>query len=652
MMGLTIIGQAPLARDAQGRLVSRIATIFPPTKTLVTLPGIHATQRLAYLDWVNRRRADQGLPPLSREEEDAETAASVDLIMEDDAILIRPDPANMPLAFQADELLQRLVAKDQVRFLYVWNARVRDAIKRRGECWRIAPLPISDDDMREMIDASRIAIGGREIYYYNKIVGTRFLTFQEFSSLVVLDHEELARHLTEIQQFSARKNRQGSPEVAFFMADESFSTADFAPYDFAATGPEELKAIHLELTRRFRNAVPPEYRWNEIETVEWRNAMCSALMGHDEEVVFEESLLGLGPEFFMQIQWLPGGRIEEGELIFDSIFDCTGEPSGDLPLAGLCDEKPRGFIYNLVREYGDLEYINIGRVVASLSRRPKSAGRRDVYLVELKQRGRDKEIVHIIRMQKWGVREHLDEGYDLLRAIIDTEEYTEYVLDRRLGCRQLGMNLPTTVTARKIMERYSGRQEHLRGITIWSPYFERDYIGGIATDKIPDHHFENGEFAVAFARLLGQAAAPNIVVGRCDLEGRVLFDDGDEVVLVDRHGIPREIVVSDQTGTFANFRSDLREFAPEYARPIIRRIHHVPDAHEFAAVYLDAFRDRFFAIQREYRRRKRGFDNLFRHRELDEGGSFAYRWQCVLRRLDQADPNELAEVIRTDLLVK
>ena len=45
-------------------------------------------------------------------------------------------------------------------------------------------------------------------------------------------------------------------------------------------------------------------------------------------------------------------------------------------------------------------------------------------------------------MQKWGIREHLDEGKRLLDAIIQSEEYTEYILDRRLGCRQLGMNLP------------------------------------------------------------------------------------------------------------------------------------------------------------------------------------------------------------------
>ena len=58
----------------------------------------------------------------------------------------------------------------------------------------------------------------------------------------------------------------------------------------------------------------------------------------------------------------------------------------------------------------------------------------------------------IIRVLKWGIREHLDEGKDLLQAIIESEEYVEYTLDRRLGCRQLASHapvLPVTPEARR-----------------------------------------------------------------------------------------------------------------------------------------------------------------------------------------------------------
>ena len=53
--------------------------------------------------------------------------------------------------------------------------------------------------------------------------------------------------------------------------------------------------------------------------------MYAALIGEDEKTASEESLLGLSSEFFMQIEWLPGGRIEEGELIFDTVFELAEE---------------------------------------------------------------------------------------------------------------------------------------------------------------------------------------------------------------------------------------------------------------------------------------------------------------------------------------
>jgi len=47
-MGLRIVGEAPFTTGVPGKPASRIASIFPNTGTMVTLPGIHATQRLAY----------------------------------------------------------------------------------------------------------------------------------------------------------------------------------------------------------------------------------------------------------------------------------------------------------------------------------------------------------------------------------------------------------------------------------------------------------------------------------------------------------------------------------------------------------------------------------------------------------------------------
>ena len=647
-----ILGDHPLAKDAQGKLKSRIGTVFPrgPNAAVVTLPGIHATQRAAYVEFLNQKRHREGQPPLSRQEESWQWENAVDLIMEDDTVLLRPDPENMPLAFEADDLLQRLVPKHKIKFLYVQNEKVREAIKRRGECWRITPLPTSAAEMKQMITASKIGLGGRDVYYYNKTTGTRILTYHELAGLGSLDDEQLRQHLVEIQQYSLRANHQGYPEVALLAAERRLITDELARCNFATLDPSKLREVYQQLCEKLRSEVDPAFRQDDPDSDEWRKGMFAALIGQRDETITEETLLGLSPEFFMQIRWLPGGRIVDGELICDEVFEEPLDPEAS-PQEPLYDETARELIYNLIREYGDLEYVNIGRVVNRLSRRPEFTGRRDVFIAELRQRGAKQDTVSIIRMQKWGVREHLDKGMSLLHAMFESEEYTEYVLDRRFACRQLGMNLPTRITARKIAEKYVGNWTGPEGITIWSPYFERPYIAGIATDKMPQHRFASAVFSLKFARLLGMAAAANIIVGRCDIQGNVLFDDGDEVVVDDESGMPAEIVVADQTGTFGNYNEPLHRSAAAYAAPVNRRAHYLPEAREFARVYLDAFVERFFTIQHVYRSRRRAFHGLFKNRRYDKGGSFAYRWEQILHRLDQTDPRELRESIRSSLTI-
>ena len=159
---------------------------------------------------------------MSREESLAEWEASVDLVFDEGDVLIRPDPENMPLAFEADEVLQEVIPKHRIKFLNVGNEKVRKAIERQGECWRIALLPRSLPEMVHMIAASKVAIGNREIYYYDRVTGTHFLTCQEFAGLESLDDAELRQHLIEIRDLSKRFNRLGAAEIRFFMADDMF----------------------------------------------------------------------------------------------------------------------------------------------------------------------------------------------------------------------------------------------------------------------------------------------------------------------------------------------------------------------------------------------------------------------------------------------
>lgn len=638
-----LIGEDLLARDETNRPRVRIATVFPRAEVVVTVPGTHATQRIAFVDALNCARQDRGLAPLSDAQEEQEWLGGVDLVLDDDAILIRPDPSNMELAFEADELLQQITSKKSVRFLHVLDAHVREAIKRRGECWRISPLPRSPEEMKRMIAGSRIAIGARDHYYYNKASGTRLLTYDCYRAMAGLPERELRQNLAEICEYSNRSNRLGNPEVGFFETNCARLAEAFAKYSFFDMDASALGAAYESLQRQFHDAVPAAFRKDDPESPIWRSRMYGSLIGQSDKAVSEESLLGLSAEFFMQVEWVPGGRIEDGELILDPVFNEEDVPN----CAGrICDETARGFIFNFIRDYGDLEYVNVGRVAGSLSGRKSRDGRRGVYLAEVKQRGNDQPILRILRMQKWGVAEHLDDGKDLLSSILNAEEYTEYILDRRLGCRQLGMNLCPRTSARKVFERYAGRNPSYHGQLIWSAYFERDYIAGTATDKIPSLRFADEAFALGFARQMGRAAAPNLILGRCTLAGQVVFDDGDELVVENASGVPVDITVADHTGTFVDYQRDLRELASAYASTVNKRLPLVPNPQAFAAAYLDAFADRFSHIQRDYRKRRRGFDTLFKHKRRDEGGSFAYRWERVLKRLDASDALHLKERIR------
>ena len=652
-MAIEVIGPHPFESDATGRQKTRIGTAFPFWRTLVTLPGIHATQRLAFVDRLNESHRAAGQPPLTPDEEEAVYARSVDLVFETDHILIRPDPEHMELAFEADEMLAELVSKRDIRFLFVMDAKVRDAIKARGECWRISPLPQSPEDMQRLIENSKVAIKEQPIYFYNRFTGSRYVTCAEFSRLENLEAGSLARQLQEIAVHCDCRNREGSPEVEFFAVDpQRFGMKNLTRGDFTRLTEAELRQCFQELRVRFCEAVGPDFQQDDPRLEVWRNRMISALISQRDRSITEDVLRDLSPEFFMQVEWLPGGRFEEGEFIFDPIFDEAEDHPHDEKLQRLCDPLVEGFIFNLIRDYVDLEYVNIGRITQSLSKRQLLlGGRRSVYLAELKVRGASAPIVRFIRFQKWGIRERLDEGKPLLQAILESEEYTDYVLDRRLGTLQLGMNVPPGLSLRRTRERYTGVNRDFHGQLIPVIYFERDYQNGLATDKLPLSKYLRPGYAERLAGLLGRAAAANIIVGRAvERTKQVMFDDGDEVLMEDpATGLPAILIVSDPTGAFSDYRRDLLDVAAEYARPVNVRAGKVAKPREFADTYLQAFREEFLRIQGDYRKRRRAFDTLFKHSTYDTGGSFAYRWECVLRRLNQTDIDALVEGIRRQI---
>ena len=90
--------------------------------------------------------------------------------------------------------------------------------------------------------------------------------------------------------------------------------------------------------------------------------------------------------------------------------------------------------------------------------------------------------------------------------MLHSAEYTEIVLDRRLACRQLGMNVPQRIVAKTIHERWTAPNGE--NVTIWSPYFERDYIRGVATDKLPSCYFAKEGFALPLRQAVGAGRRP------------------------------------------------------------------------------------------------------------------------------------------------
>ena len=638
------IGEKIFAKAADGSLVSRIGTMFLRTPGLVTAKGVHAMQRFMWIEELSKERK------LSPAEEEAELAESVDLIFTENQVLIRPDPDRMDLAFRADAELQKMVSKRSIRFLNTNSAKVRAALRERGENWRMARQPISQDDMVELIEKSKVPIRERPVYYYNRASGTRYLTASCADDIERLDPEAFRRQLAEIVQGLSKRNRHGQLEIDLFPTTTSPAIKRaLKSIDVAGLGDEALKAEYLRINTEWRMSLPAELRDETPSNFEWRNEMCHTLTKTPNDTSAEEQDLvaGIAPEFYRQIEWLPGARIDDGEVVFDTIYDEAARTQ-DPDLLAICDRRVKSFLFNTTRLFGRMKYINIGRIANSLARRPIEDGRRgNVYIMQYMEEGGDEAKVMMIRLQKWGVSEHLDEGKDLLQSIIEADEYSDYILDRRLMCRQLGMNLPTRLGYGHFTEKYRGANQY-NGCAVRTAYFVRKYVPGIASDKVPLQKLRNPAWAAKFAYLMGEAAATDLIVGRCSsTAGVLLFDGNYEIVQTGADGMPVEVKVTDHAGSFVEYLRPLEEIAPAYANFAARREKFVSDYPSFVRAYIDGFSKKFVDTQNSYREHRRAFDYLFSDRPYDTNGSGAYRWACALKRLDASDADRVVSALKS-----
>ena len=632
---MKILGEKIFAKDASGRLVSRIGTIFLRTPGLVTRRGIHAMQRAMWIEELNRVRAVEGVAALTMTEEDAEFSESVDLIFTEEQVLIRPDPERMDLAFRADEELQKIVSKRQIGYLNTNSAKVREALRERGENWRMARHPISQEDMIELIEKSRTSIDETPIYYYNHATGTRYITASGYDDVLKLDDEAYVRQVKEVVAGMNKRNRLGQPEIDVFPLSAPMEIRKgLQMLEVEKLSVAELRRAMDHIRTSWRMAMPPSLREETTANYKWRNEMCRAITRRPNETAAEEAELiaGIAPEFYLQIEWLPGARIANGEVIFD---------------AEITDEREKSLIFNTTRLLGDLEYINIGRIAKSLARHPVAANRRgDVYIMQYREKGAAEPKIQMIRLQKWGVAERLDEGKDLLQAYVETDEYSDFILDRRLMCRQLGMKLPKKLGYGHFIERYHGDNKY-NGTSVRTSYFMRSYVSGVASDKILPAKFRNPAFAQGFAYLMGEAAATDMIVGRRNsVTDELMFDENYEVLKLSDDGLPMEVAITDHAGSFKDYERPYGDYVGEYARVVLRRREFVSEWSNFVNAYVEGFFKQLEKTKTAYLERRKAFDELFADRPYDTNGSGAYRWKVALKRLEGCDPKMVADKLR------
>ena len=646
---MKLIGDRIFAKDADGRLISRIGTMFFKTPGLVTAKGVHAMQRMLWLDDLNAVRAAEGYPAMTPAEEDAELAESVDLIFTDGEVLIRPDPDRMDLAIRADEELQKIVSKRQIRYLNTNSLKVRVALCERGENWRMARHPISQEDMVDLVESARVKISFEPLYYYNSATGTRFLTAGAYATISALPDAAYREQMREIIGGLSKRNRLGHPEIDLFPLTTPIEVKrGLQMIELDNLSDAELRRAVDRVETQWRLSLPSDLREESVKNYEWRNTMCHTITRQPNETSAEEQELvsGIAAEFYRQIEWLPGARIDRGEVIFDEIWS-EAERTQAPELLALCDYRVKSLIFNLTRLFGAVDFINVGRIARSLMRHPVPGSRRgSVYIIQYRESGAANPKMLMIRFQKWGVAERLDEGKSLTQAIVESDEYSDYILDRRLMCRQLGMRLPKRIGYGHFTEKYRGMNQY-NGCAVRTAYFVRPYVRGVATDKVPPMKFRNPAFAIAFARLIGAAAATDMIVGRCSsLTQEILFDNNYETLICGPDGLPSSIMVTDHAGSFVNYKREFEEYVSSYAFVIKRRRDFVSDFPAFVDAYVTAFADKIRETQNAYRERRAAFDGLFKDRPFDTNGSGAYRWSETLKRLDRADPDRLKTLLK------
>ncbi|NTW36126.1 MAG: hypothetical protein HGB17_08350 [Syntrophobacteraceae bacterium] len=635
--GVTILGPNLFDQDPEGRLLTPIASIFPTHRLLVTLRGIHATQIAFAVGFLAETRSALNPEIINDNEETVFYEDAVSLLIREGVVLIRSEPEFMAKIFAADEVLQLLLPKQRIQFTGIHLAEVRRELRARGESWRISPAPHSVEEMVNHIRLSRVSVATGTTFYHSAVTGERFLTYQQFMSIRPLlreDRREALARLEEIVQLSALFNRESFPELSFFVRPERhLRAAGLTNLISILKDPDaddaigETETLFDRFALSFATAAGAELMVDFEAHAPWRTAMFSKLFHIDMGAV-EEWTLGVSPEFYLNVRWLPGANIVSGE----SVFEPEAPP------------RIRALINHYRNICSGLVSINLGSVEWAQTSRDRTGEEREVYLATLGFDDGRKEI-RILRGIKWDVIHRLKIGLRLEQAIWETLQYRSYIFDRLKAFVELGIPIPPY--AEIVLH-----DDFPSVGTIPVFFIERPYLPGIVSEKIPGTRYVQPEFLVRLAGLLGLSAAVSLIMGRaCPRTGHIYFDDGDEVIQFDDQGLPERLVLSETTGSFTDWTTPL---TTNLTHCLVHLAVHLDLAglngleHREMASAVEAFTDGLVMeigrMQRLLQDNPLHLKSLFADRSGEPDG-IRHRWGRILGRLESADMLKMRRVV-------
>ncbi len=636
-----VFGPDLLATDAAGHPLSPIACVFPRHRAIVAGRGIHATQTGMFIDFLASQASAQDGREFQYEEEDQVYQDCVALLIHGQVVLIRSEPASMERMFAADEILQKVVPKERIQFTGVHLQEVRAQLRRRGECWRMSQPPHSVEEACAYIARSMASVGTGAVYYHNAQTGSRFLSYAEFMRIRPLlrgDPAEALARLKEIVHLTRLINNQGVRELALFLQNDRSLEVYALEGVIAALqtpdGPADVAGAEArfdEFAAAFAETAGEDLCADDKNYAAWRTAMFCRLSDINEKAV-EEYVLGLSQEFYLNVRWLPGARIVTGQLVF--------ERNVELRVANL--------ITHFWSAHPGLASINVGRVQTPQNPRRRPDERRDVLVITLGFAD-GREELHVARMARWDVVHRLRQGKPLAQAIGETVLYCGFIFDRLHAATELGMPIPPFEEIRL--------EEELPGGGFQYPvyFFSRPYVPGMVSDRIPLHRYggeHKDRFIAGLAGCLGHAAVVSLVLGRADAYSETVhFDDGDEIIQIDDEGIPCRVVIAETTGSFANWWTPMQHLLPQC---VVRVAEHLEKARAqgasaealgaAAGMFAARFVEELVRTKDLVRSARARLYALFADRECEPGG-IRFRWEHVLARIENADVDELRNVI-------